>query len=105
MRNFSTLLIICLFTISCGHYGHKEVNKQVDNESYLSFKGNLENVSVIIDDGEPFLPLIDPKSFSKDIVYSIKPGNHEIKIFRLDELILHEKFYIGNQETKELNLK
>jgi hypothetical protein len=99
---FSSLLLFFLF--SCGFYGHREQSKQISNECYLSFTGNLENVSVAIDEAEQFFPIKNNESFSSDNLYKISPGNHRIQVYKNDKLIIDEKFYLGSQETKKVEI-
>ena len=98
MKKFIILLILPLF-IAC-HYGHIQKTVQVNTEAYLEFKGNISKVTFTIDDGSRITPL--KSGHATSFKYSLKPGVHELKIYRNNELINKERFYIGSQETKEV---
>ncbi len=100
MKKFIILLILPLF-IAC-HYGHIQKTVQLDTEAYLEFKGNINNVTFTIDDGTRITPR--KSNYASSFKYSLKPGVHVLKIYRNNELIYNEKFYIGSQETKEVNV-
>ncbi|MBN2425032.1 MAG: hypothetical protein JXR46_12160 [Calditrichaceae bacterium] len=94
------LTILLLFT--CGDYGYIQETKQIQTESFLSFKGDLEGVLVNIDGEKEFVPEANQDDFSDKYIYKITPGTHRIKVYKNNTLIIDEKFYIGNQETKEI---
>ena len=97
-------LILFVF-YSCGYYGHKEQAKQIENVGFISFKGDLQNVSIVFDGTNRFLPKKNPDSNSQDFLYQTSSGMHRIHIYKNDKLIIDEKFYIGNQETKEFTIR
>jgi hypothetical protein len=105
MKKLLFFTLVLFFLYSCGTYGHKEQSKQISTESYISFSGNVENVTVVVDQGESFIPKANTESLSKDHLYSVSPGTHSIQVYKNDELIIDEKFYIGNQETKEITIQ
>jgi hypothetical protein len=73
---------------------------QKDEIAFLKLTGNVENISIQIDNGE-ILPII-----SKDnTVYEIKPGVHIIRVRRDSEIIVERKLFFDNQVTREVNVK
>jgi hypothetical protein len=98
------LFVFLLFLFSCGHYGHISQAKQFSNDSFLSFTGNLKNVYIVIDDGESFTPKEYLEEAAVENLYQISSGIHKIQVFKNDVLIINEKFYIGKQEIKEINV-
>jgi hypothetical protein len=87
------------------YYGHRESNTQQSNECYIMFVGDLNNVSVSIDEQE-FAPIPgkadDPRAAQHK--YRIKPGNHMILAERDGNLVLQKKIYIGQGETREVRI-
>lgn len=91
-----TLSSIILF--SCA-YNQGVIQK--DDVSYLKLTGNLNNITLQIDDGE----IIKLKDFNDKTVYEIKPGVHIITIRRDNKVIVERKLYFNNQTTREVNVK
>jgi hypothetical protein len=98
------LLLGCLVVFSCGNYGHHAQTNQIQTESFLSFKGDLINLSVVVDEGHAFTPQNNENKFSDLYLYKITPGNHRIKVYRNETLVIDEKFYIGSSETREIKI-
>ncbi len=96
------IMSMFIFLIAC-HYGHIEKSIQVETKAYLEFKGNLKDVTFTIDDGSKIRPR--KSSHASIFKYSLVPGVHILKVYRNDELIYNEKFYIGSQETKEVKVQ
>jgi hypothetical protein len=105
MRISALIFFLLTSLSSCGYYGHKTVIEQGSDTAYLIFTGNVKNVEVQIDDHTLFSPRSSSKNMENDRRYELKSGTHRIKVFRNGELTKDEKFYIGNNETKEINLK
>lgn len=92
------LSLIILISCSCAY---NEGVIQKDNIAYLKLTGNLNEISLQIDDGKE-IQLIDNLD---NTVYEIQPGVHVITIRRNTEIIVQRKLYFDNQITKEVNVK
>ena len=106
MKKIIIFLFLCLILISCS-YGTREGVVQKSSKSFLQFVGNVENTSVIIDDGEPFIirKENDGDRYSPHLLYQIAPGKHTIKIYRNDQLIVDRIIFVASSETKEVEIQ
>lgn len=89
--------VLALFLTSCGGYNTTVVQKS--EKGFFKFIGNLDRVKIIIDDGASFSP-----EKEKDQVFQVKPGKHEIKIYRDEQLIVNRVIVIDNQTTTEVEI-
>jgi hypothetical protein len=78
--------------------GNRTERVQKADASYLRFIGNIKDVNIEVDGG----PRFEAKSI--DTKYETRPGKHEVKAYRGDQLILHRVLYVGNHETKEVDI-
>ena len=83
-----------LFIFACGHV---EGTIQKAEKGFIVFSGNLENVSVKIDDLEPFTP-----SYEKH--YQLSPGKYVLRAYRDGTLVLNKIIFLGNQMTMEIRI-
>jgi hypothetical protein len=90
------IILVSLFIISCGGYNTGIVQKT--EKGFFKFVGNINSVTVAIDDGEGLS--LDPKTE----VYQVKPGKHSIKIYRNNQLILDRVVIVDNQSTMEIQI-
>jgi hypothetical protein len=90
------IILVSLFIISCGGYNTGIVQKT--EKGFFKFVGNINSVTVAIDDGEGLS--LDPKTE----VYQVKPGKHSIKIYRNNQLILDRVVIVDNQTTMEIQI-
>lgn len=96
-----TLAIICLTFISCSG-GYVEGVSQKAEKAFLQFTGNVDYVTVSIDDSETFA--LERRKEKKDVVYEVKPGNHRLKIYRNNQLIVDRVVFVDNQTTMEIKV-
>ncbi|MCK5426773.1 MAG: hypothetical protein KAJ34_03685 [Thermodesulfovibrionia bacterium] len=109
MKKFLLLLFGVLFIISCGY---TEGIIQKSDKSYLKFTGNWENVSVQIDDLEPFvLESYIAKSEDQERkvrpdkkLYQVSPGKHILKVYRDGSLIVDRLLILDNNVIKEVHI-
>jgi hypothetical protein len=100
-------IFLLLIIASCGY---KEGIIQPSDKSYLKFSGNVENVSVQIDNGEPFVLKSyitqsggqERKIRPDKKLYQVSPGRHTIKIFRDGILIVDRILILDNNVIKEI---
>jgi hypothetical protein len=83
-----------LFIVACGHV---EGTIQKAEKSLIVFSGNLENVSIKIDELEPFTP-----SYGKH--YQLSPGKHVLTAYRDGTLVLNKIVFLENQVTMEIRI-
>jgi hypothetical protein len=106
MRKNIIYLILGVILFSCS-YGTREGAVQKSSKSFLHFIGNVENVSVIIDGGEPFIlkKEEDTKRYSPHLLYQVTPGKHTVKIYRNNQLIVDRIIFVASSETKEVEIQ
>jgi hypothetical protein len=105
MKKLIIIPILGLLLTFCT-YGTREGVVQKGEISYLHFKGNTENVTVIIDEGEPIVldKEQEARRYSPHLLYKIPPGKHTLKAYRNGELILERLIYVASNETKEVEI-
>ena len=96
MKNVSLTLLFCLALSSCG--GYKETITQKSEKSFLKFTGTTAGASFTIDGGE--MVTID----KGDFVYQVKPGRHEIKVYRANQAIVTRSVFVDSQATMEIEV-
>jgi hypothetical protein len=91
------ILILSLgafFIIACGHV---EGTIQKAEKSLIIFSGNLEDISIKIDELEPFTP-----SYGRH--YQLSPGKHVLTAHRHGTLVLNKIIFLENQVTMEIRI-
>ena len=96
MKNISLALLFCLALTSCG--GYQETITQKSEKSFLKFTGTTAGASFTIDGGE--LVTID----KGDFIYQVKPGKHEIKVYRTNQIIVNRSVFVDSQATMEVEV-
>lgn len=96
MKNLSIILVLCVVFSSCG--GYKEAVTQKSEKSFLKFIGVTTGASFTVDGGE--MLTIE----HGDFVYQVKPGKHEIKVYRANQVIVNRVLYVDSQSTVEVEL-
>ncbi len=96
MKTLTIILFLLFLLPSCG--GYKESVKQSQEQAFLSFTGNAIGASFSVDNGDRVT--IGEGSF----VYKLKPGKHEVKVFRGGQTVVQRQIYIGDQETVEVQV-
>jgi hypothetical protein len=92
MKKIALVLLLILSITACGYITG---TVQRAERSSVMFSGNLEGVSVQIDDLEPFAPLYRTH-------YHIPPGKHTLMAYRHGELVVKRVIYLENQVTTEV---
>jgi len=95
------ILLVGLLILLISSCAYNDGIIQKDNIAYLKLTGNLNEISLQIDDGS-INQLID---ISEDTIYEIKLGIHIITVRRNSEIIVKRKLYFDNQITKEVVVK
>jgi len=91
---------VCLLFFACAG-GYVEGVSQKAEKGFLKFTGDTQSVTVVVDGKEPFLLEQDE---DKEVVYEVKPGNHQVQAYRNNQLIMDRMVYVDNQATMEVNL-
>ncbi|MGO8990519.1 MAG: hypothetical protein ACLQGU_05845 [bacterium] len=94
MVKFLILSLGALFIIACGHV---EGTIQKAEKGLIVFSGNLGNVSIKIDELEPFTP-----SHGKH--YQLSPGKHVLTAYRDGTPVLNKIIFLDNQVTMEIRI-
>jgi len=95
MKIVFALLAACM-VVSCG--GYNTTTTQKSEKGFLKFNGDIEHVRIFIDGVEL------SKSENKDAVYQVKPGNHEVKILRNEQLLADRTLFVDDQVTMEVDI-
>jgi viroplasmin and RNaseH domain-containing protein len=90
-----TLLLTLLYS-GCGY---KEGVRNEQMQASVYFTGNVKGVTVSIDGGKEFL--VSPGHNNQ---YRIKPGVHNIRVYRGENIIVDRKLYIGDGIAKEIGV-
>ncbi|PIQ95036.1 MAG: hypothetical protein CO148_09135 [Nitrospirae bacterium CG_4_9_14_3_um_filter_41_27] len=100
MKKVILLLLGILILHACGY---QEGIVQKEGKSFIKFAGNLENVSVQIDDMNQFVLKSGSKSGADDNkLYQVSQGKHSIKVYRDGNLIVNRILFLDNQATAEV---
>ena len=92
MKKIALSLLLILSITACGYL--TGIVQRAERSSVM-FSGNLEGVTVQIDDLEPFAPLYRTH-------YHIPPGKHTLMAYRHGELVVKRVIYLENQVTTEV---
>jgi len=103
MKKVILLILGIMILHACGY---QEGIVQKGEKSFIKFTGNLENVSVQLDDMDEFVLKSGPDSEQSvrddNKLYQVSPGRHSIKVFRGDDLIVNRILLLDNQTTTEV---
>jgi hypothetical protein len=99
MKKFFLFIFCVMFLFSCG-YQTGVIQKA--EKGYVQFSGSWEwdEVTVKIDDREPF----KPKPSDTNTLFEITPGKHSIKIFRNNNIVVDRVIFLENQATFEVKI-
>jgi len=109
MKKYLMLLFGLMLIASCGY---KEGIIQKSEKSYFKFSGSVKNVSVQIDNNEPFALgtlIVDEDGTERKVnkenkLYQVSPGKHALKIYRNGELIVNRVLFLDNNVIKEVQI-
>jgi hypothetical protein len=96
MKLIIALLVICVTFIACGG-SRTDITVKAET-GYLKFTGNLQSFTFTLDDGVKYA--YNPKVE----LIEVKPGKHEIKVFRNQETIVDRLIIIDNHTTFEIEV-
>jgi hypothetical protein len=96
MRYSLFILLVSSLFVSCGGYNEGIVQKE--GKGFLKFVGNINAITVSIDEGKEFL--LDPAIE----VYQVKPGKHAVRMYRDNQLVLNRVVIVDNQTTMEIQI-
>ena len=113
MRQFSILISLIILLFFLHGCGYREGVLEPDRQSYLWFSGDTSGAQVIIDENITFTlnetdNPVDKTGTQKTgkgrILYSVKPGKHEIIIKKDGNIIVHRVLLIDEGITKEVHV-
>jgi len=90
-------LLFVLFYSGCGY---KEGVRNEQMQASVYFTGNTKGVTVSIDGGQEFRI-----SRGHNNQYRVKPGIHNIRVYRGENIIVDRKVYIGDGIAKEIGVR
>ena len=100
MKKIILLLLGILILHACGY---QEGIVQKGEKSFIKFAGNLENVSVQLDDMNQFVLKSGSESGTDDNkLYQVSPGKHVLKVYRDGNLIINRILFLDDQATAEV---
>jgi len=79
--------------------GYKEGISTGQQQSFIYFSGNTENITVSINDGAQFTV----KS-GRDNQYKVDEGKSTIHVYRNGKIIVEREVYIGDGVSKEIGV-
>jgi hypothetical protein len=82
--------------VSCYRYNTGVVQKS--EQGYIKFIGSYDTLKVVIDNGESIVHR------DKNRLYQVLPGNHEVKVYRNDKLVVDRVLFIDDKMTMEVNV-
>lgn len=89
-------VLTTLVFVSCGGYNTATIQKS--EKGFFKFTGKMEQVRIMIDDSEL------SRSENKDAVYQVRPGKHEVKVFRNEQLVVDRILFVDDQATMEVEI-
>ena len=96
MRNIIVSFIIFLF-LGCAY--NTGVTQRAE-KSYLKFIGDYDNVTVKIDDNNPFL--LNTDKVMKGDLFQLAHGKHSIEVYRNNSLIMERIIFLEDHGTMEI---
>lgn len=109
LRN-SLIIFLLVFLTGCGL---KETTKQYRDKSFLIFNKSYDKTYTVVVNEHHKFELKNCYSTnnqkcsdsSKDTLYEVSAGTNNIKVYDdVDNLIIDKDFYIGSNNTKEIDL-
>ncbi|MCD6433719.1 MAG: hypothetical protein J7L21_06730 [Sulfurimonas sp.] len=98
MKKLLIALSLLLILLSSG-CGYKEGVLSEQRQSSIYFSGNTRGLTVSIDGGEEFK--VSP---GRNNQYRIKPGKHDIRVYRGENIIVDRRIYLGDGVAKEIGV-
>lgn len=92
------LLLLCLAILFVSCYGYHTGVVQKSEQGFIKFIGTSDTLRIVIDDGKGFIHK------DRDKLYQVKPGNHEIKVYKNDKLVVNRVLFIDNNITMEVDV-
>jgi hypothetical protein len=96
MKLFVITFFLSIILSACGGYNTGVLQKS--DQGFLKFSGNTFGMSISLDDGEPFT-----KDEKVDLI-KLKPGKHNLKVFRNGTVVVNRIIIVENQNTVEIEV-
>jgi len=98
------LSLLFLSIVSCGYY---EGVVQPTPKSYMSFMGNVDGATAIIDDTITLNldnELRGVEGQIKSVLFQITPGKHKVIVTKMGREVVNRVILIGDGATKEIEV-
>ncbi len=103
-RRLVYVAMLLFLIIGCGYY---EGVVQPTPSSYLSFMGNVDGATAIIDDRITLnldIELRGSEGQKKTILFQITPGKHKVIVTKMGQEVVNRIIIIGDGTTKEIEV-
>ena len=98
------LSLLLFLIVSCGYY---EGVVQPTPRSYMSFMGNVDGATAIIDDAitlNLYKELRGSEGEKKPVLFQITPGKHKLIVTKMGREVVNRVVIIGDGATKEIEV-
>jgi hypothetical protein len=96
MKLLVITFFLSLILSSCGGYNTGILQKS--DKGFIKFSGNTVGMSISLDDGVRFT-----KDEKVDLI-ELKPGKHNIKVYREESLMVNRIIIVESQNTVEIEV-
>lgn len=96
MKKYMLLVLLSFLFLSCGGYNTGILLK--DHKGFLKFTGDINNISISINDRKPFKlePDVD--------LYELNPGTYNVKVIRNENIVVNRTIILDEQITIEVEV-
>jgi hypothetical protein len=96
--------LLLFLIVSCGYY---EGVVQPTPRSYMSFVGNVDGATAVIDDAITLnldKELRGGEGEKKSVLFQITPGKHKVVVTKMGREVVNRVILIGDGATKEIEV-
>jgi hypothetical protein len=96
MKLFVAAFFLSIILSACGGYNTGTLQKS--EKGFIKFSGNTLGMTISLDEGERFT-----KDEKIDLI-EIKPGKHNVKVYRNESLMVNRIIIVESQNTVEIEV-
>jgi hypothetical protein len=103
-KKLTCLCLLLFLIVSCGYY---EGVVQPTPRSYISFMGNTDGATAVIDDTITLnldMELQGDEGKKKPVLFQITPGKHNLIVTKMGQQVVNRVIIIGDGATKEIHV-